>query len=101
MADSVLGENAPLLTREDVEQLRQRAIAVGHPVGPAVDSGPHVVGAFGRRLLPRYYLGATLIVETLDPGLLHESLGKQELARAAVQQIIEPIAVGPGHHLAL
>ena len=74
---------------------------MGHPVGPAVDSGPHVVGAFGRRLLAGDHLGATLIVETLDPGLLHESLGEQELARAAVQQIIEPIAVGPGHHLAL
>src|SRR5438445_599017 len=97
MADSILGEDTPLLTREDVEQLRQRAIAVGHPVGPAVDSGPHVVGAFGRRLLAGNYLGATLIVKTLDPGLLHEGLGKQELARAAVEQIIESISIGPSH----
>jgi len=72
----------------------------GLPVGAAGDAGVDQRALAGRPAA----VGedrAAVRVEALGPGLLDERLAEQELAGGAIEQVVEPVAVGPADRAAL
>src|SRR5579885_493449 len=101
MPDSVFREHTALLAGEDIEQLRQRAVTMRHPVRTAVHPGPYLVISFRRRFIAGDHLWTAIVIKTLGPGLLYEIFGQQELAVGAVQQIKKAVPVSPRQQLSL
>src|SRR5262249_40410409 len=71
------------------------------PVGRAVDTGEHLVVAFGCWIVAGNDLRAPLVIETTCPSLSDETLRQQEFAAVSVQQIVEAVTSRPRHQAAL
>src|SRR5579871_2461556 len=95
-----LGVDAVLFAREGIEKPGQGTVAVGHPIGAAVDAGPNVDVAFGRRVVAGDQLGTAFVIEPLGPGLSYKRLGGEEFAGLAIEHIKEAVAIGPQQQLA-
>src|SRR5688572_8932733 len=76
----------------DVEESGSRAVGRRIPVRRALIAGEDAC-ALERRRLARYGNGTALAVESAHPGHLCVRLAREELARGAIEHVIEPVAV--------
>jgi len=101
VSNGILGKQALLVSGENVQELRQWTVAVGHPVRPAINTRENLVGSFRRRVVAGDELRAPFVIETARPSLTDEGLGEKEFASVPIEEVEESISIGRCDHLSL